>query len=155
MKLLELKNLSNILRWCLEFTFVIGLLIIIFLNLILKNIFGYNFSGEWGERYYYTSLTVLTLSGLSALIIIRQVIEIFKSVQKDTPFIYKNVRCFYISSVCCFIIALLFGVQMFLYPTVLTFAVGYIFLVLCLACLVFGKLFHKAVNYKEENDLTI
>ncbi len=160
MEKFKLESLSKVLTFFIGFTLILGVLVTLSLPYMLKMYFTtYDFVTYLPEitdwNHYYAVLFTLGPSGVCACVLLWQLLKILKSASKQNPFVAQNVTCFLVMSVCCLLIAILFTILSVLYPTAFTFALAYTFYVLWLACLVFGKLFHKAVEYKSENDLTV
>ncbi len=153
MKLLELEGLSKALRICLQITFVIGLFVTVFLSFILKRYFGWYFYHN--SIYYWACVVLITPCGICTLCIIWQLISMLKTIHNKNPFVQKNVTGLRRIAISSFIISLMFFVLMYFNPTMLTFAIGYIFLIAGFLFIVMAGLFKKAVEYKDENDLTI
>ncbi len=153
MNLLKLESLSKALRLCLQLTFVIGLLVTIFLGFILKQYFGWYF---WNNtRYYWACVVLLTPCGLCSLSILWQLIGLLETIHNKNPFVLKNVMGLKRIAVSSFIISFMFFTLLVFQATMLTFAIGYIFLIAGFLFVVVAGIFKKAVEYKDENDLTI
>ncbi len=153
MNLAGLENLSKVLKVCLQVTFIIGLLVTAFLSIILKRYFGWYFVEN--SQYYWACVVLLTPSGLSSLNILWQLIVLLETICNKNPFLQKNVTAFKRVAVSSFIISAMFFALLFFQATMLTFVVGYIFLIAGFSFTILAKLFQKAVDYKDENDLTI
>jgi len=145
--------LSSILRWTLEGIFIVGVVLMLFLRQFLLRYYLWLFGGE--TEYFNLILGVLYFSGVPALVIIRQLIGIFKTVSLKDPFVLKNVRCLKAIAICCFIITTAFIVKVTFYLTLVSTAAIIVFLIAGLAAYVVSLLFQEAVRYKVENDLTI
>lgn len=153
MNLLGLENLSKVVKVCLRITFVLGLFVTIFLSVILKKYFNWYFGNN--TTYYWAYIAILTPCGVCSLNILWQLSCIMDTIHNKNPFIIKNVICLKRIALSSFGIAILFFILLFFQATVLTFVIAYIFLIAGISSLVFGGLFQKAVDYKNENDLTI
>jgi len=71
------------------------------------------------------------------------------------PFVKRNVRSLNIIGITAFLTSALFFVKCFLAVTIMTFLCGVFLVILGLFAFTLASLFSKAVDYKEENDLTI
>jgi hypothetical protein len=153
MRFLNLEALSKALRVCLQVTFAAGAVITALLWLILRSWFGWYF---WNDQpYYIASVALLTPCGLCALYILWQLIALLKTIDRKNPFVRGNVRGLKRIAGSSFCISVLFVVLGVFRATVLTFGIAYIFLIAGLCCVLFAGLFQKAVEYKDENDLTV
>jgi hypothetical protein len=160
MKKAPYKVMSLFLRVTLEFVFYAGLtatiaipFVLHYSRRVLERYFWF-FRSRWFGDELFASLFIVTF-GAAALVIVRQLILIFKSVNEDKPFIRENASRLNRIAVCCFT---LFGIFLFksIYAfTLLSVLMTAALLVASFAALVFGGLFFMAVEYKSENDLTI
>lgn len=153
MRYLQVEGLSRILRWSMEIIFCLGVFATVTLPYTLKAFFHWYFGGN--TRFLNFVLVMLMICGACALTVVRQLIIMFRSIHDKNPFVQKNVYCLRNISVCCFVIAACFTIKCFLYLTFLTFVVAFMFIIAGFSALVFCGLFHQAVEYKSENDLTI
>ncbi len=98
---------------------------------------------------------IFILSGVFAVLIIRQLRKLFKSVLRDDCFIKENVKSLDQMGTYSFFIAVITSLRLFLYLTPAILIVILVFLIAGLFSKVLSKVFDKAVTYKLENDLTI
>lgn len=153
MNWLGLEKLSKMLKVCLQVTFVIGLFITLFLGIILKQYFDWYII--YNSQYYWACVILVTPCGLSSLNILWQLIRLLETIHHKNPFVNKNVIGLKRIAVSSFVISIMFFILMFAQATVLTFAISYIFLIAGFCFIVLAGLFQKAVEYKDENDMTI
>ncbi len=150
---MRLESLSKILKVCLQITFIAGLLITVFLSFILKKYLSWHF---WNNsRYYWACIVLLTPCGICSLNILWQLIGLLKTIHNKNPFICKNVTALKRIAISSFIISFMFFALLFFQVTTFTFTLGYVFLIAGFSFTVLTELFQKAVQYKDENDLTI
>lgn len=113
-------------------------------------------------------LLLLTLGIICTFLIFIELKKITSTLVKDNPFTYKNVTSLKRISNSCFIISILFIINIILTLSFSEFniifidkkgihtdAEFFIFLLVGLFIKILSKVFEKAVKYKEENDLTI
>ena len=120
------------------------------------------FSVKWLGQYlpnvseHYTEVVIIYfVLGLLALAILGELRKIFRTVLADNCFVTENVVSLQRMGTYSFMIALVSLVRSILY---LTIAMGVVILVFVIAGLfskVLAFVFERAINYKEENDLTI
>ena len=151
MKITGKNSLSNFIEICLKIIFVLGILIYITLPILLNmyiNIFNPILN-------YVAALAILYTSGIPAIIIVYQFIKIFGTLKKDNPFIMENVKSLKIISICSLIISIIYIIGMFFIISVFEIIAIAIFIIAWLGAYVLAELLRKAIEYKEENDLTI
>ena len=151
MKVTGKKSLSNFIEICLKIVFVMGIIIYLTLPLLLNQYIEY-----FNPVLNYTAaLVMLYTSGIPALIIVWKFIQIFATLKKDNPFIIENVKSLKIVSLCSLIISIIYTVGMFFIVSVFEIIAIAIFIIAWLGTYVLAELLEKAIEYKEENDLTI
>ena len=151
MKITGKNSLSNFIEICLKIIFVLGILIYIALPILLNmyiNIFNPILN-------YVSALAILYTSGIPAIIILYQFIKIFGTLKKDNPFIMENVKSLKIISICSLIISIIYIIGIFFIISVFEIIAIAIFIIAWLGAYVLAELLRKAIEYKEENDLTI
>jgi len=151
MKIVGKMSLSSVIKICLQLVFVLGILIILFLPFLLK----------WYILYinphlsYYPALILLYISGVPALVIVREFIEMFKTLKEENPFIMSNVKHLKIVSICSLIIAIEYLGGLFIITSVFAIIMVGVFIIAWLGLYILSELLKQAVKYKEENELTI
>ena len=111
------------------------------------------------------SMIIIYPNGLLMLAIIYQFIKLFKSLEKNEPFTYKNVDILKRTSIISLIMSILWLLDLlFMIIIMKNTYVNYILVMSFLTLLFFGvavalyilkELLHQATKYKEENDLTV
>lgn len=151
MKITGKNSLSNFIEIFSKIIFILGIIITITLPFLLQKYI------EWFNPHlnYTFSLIILYVSSVPALIIIYSFIKIFKNLKKDNPFIMDNVKRLKIISVCSLIIAIEYIVGMFFIMSVFEIILIAVFLIAWVGGYILSELLKKAIEYKEENDLTI
>lgn len=107
------------------------------------------------RRYYLPLLVFLFLSGIFAVLIIRELRSMFRTVLASDCFVEKNVTSLKRMSVYSFCIAGLTVIRLFLATTPAAMVEVLVFLIAGLFSRVLADVFDQAVTYKLENDLTI
>lgn len=114
--------------------------------------------GKYLEKFqvHYAELVVIYfILGILALFIIRELRKMFRTVLRDDCFVKENVISLQKMSVYSFLIVMVSIIRTFVY---LTPAMLVVILVFCIAGLfsrVLSMVFDKAIEYKQETDLTI
>ncbi len=151
MKIIGKNSLSNIIKICLQIVFAIGIIIMIFLPFLFK---WYTLNIN-GTLPYIPSLILLYISGVPALIIVWKFIEMFKSLKEENPFIMSNVKNLKIVSICSLIIAIEYLIGLFFVKSIFSIVVIGVFTIAWLGLYILSELLKQAIQYKEENELTI
>ena len=139
-------------KYLLDFMFYMGIVVIITLPLIIKLYGHYN---TYFAENYYSLCVIFFLSGIFAVLILRELRKMFRSVLNDDCFIRENVMSLDHMSIYSFFIAVITACRLFLYPTPAVLVVILVFVIAGLFSKVLARVFDKAVTYKLENDLTI
>ena len=145
------KSLSNFIEIGLKIIFVVGIIIYLTLPILLN---------KYVEIFnpilnYTAALVILYISGIPALIIIYAFIKMFETLKNDNPFVRENVTYLKIVSVCSLLISIIYIVGMFFIVSIFEIVAIAIFIIAFLGTYVLAELLRRAIEYKEENDLTI
>ena len=149
------KGLGNYLKVFLQICFYFGIVFLISLPFILS-IFGFHINA---------SAIVIYPNGIVLLIIMYKFIKLFDSLKNNNPFSEGNVKILKSASIFAIIEAILWIMDL-MYEVILAQEIDVMFIsiLMFLAILFFGvsialyilsELFKEAVNYKNENELTI
>lgn len=136
----------------LDFMFYSGAVIVIGFPWLFK-LAGRYFSIF--DRYYLPFCIIFMVSGIFALLIIRDLRRMLYTVVKADPFVRENVRSLKRMGNCAFIIAILMSLKLICVITPATLVLIIVFSVAGIFSLVLSQVFDQAVTYKQENDLTI
>ena len=139
-------------KYLLDFMFYMGFVVIITLPLSIKLYGHYN---TYFAENYYSLCVIFFLSGIFAVLILRELRKMFRSVLNDDCFIRENVISLDHMSIYSFFIAVITACRLFLYLTPAVLVVILVFVIAGLFSKVLARVFDKAVTYKLENDLTI
>ncbi len=171
MKILGEKSLSSKVIVGLNILFtIISLIDIVVLSIIIK-IVGHIVMKEniLNNVFDFTLWTMIIMTGLIALFIIYQFIQIFKNIRSNVVFCEDNAKrlnkvssSFFTISAIYLIISIFIFIIMsdlmgeFIYY-IFTFSMilMVIFVVSGIGIKVLNEIYKKAIEYKEENDLTI
>lgn len=136
----------------LDFLFYTGIIVTIFVPFIIIKYGDYN--SYFAQNVPQLSV-IFILSGIFAVLIIRELRRMFKSVLQDDCFIRENVKSLNRMGTYSFLIALITCCRLYLYITPAVIVVILVFVIAGLFSKVLSYVFDKAVTYKLENDLTI
>lgn len=120
------------------------------------------FSIKWIGKYYepvvenyQETVIIYFVLGVSALVLIRELRRIFRTVLDEDCFVMENVVSLRKMSNWSLFIAGMSVVRSIVYLTVAMLVVILVFIIAGLFSRVLAMVFEEAVRYKEENDLTI
>ena len=136
----------------LDFMYYAGMLITILVPVIL---YGYGKYDPYFRVHILSLSIIFMLSGILAVLIIRELRKMFRSVLNDNCFIRENVRSLNRMGTYSFFIALITCCRLFLYLTPAVLVIILTFMIAGLFSKVLSQVFDRAVTYKLENDLTI
>ena len=139
-------------KYLLDFMFYMGIIVIITLPLTIKLYGHYN---TYFAENYYSLCVIFFLSGIFAVLILRELRKMFRSVLNDDCLIRENIISLDHMSIYSFFIAVITACRLFLYLTPAVLVVILVFVIAGLFSKVLARVFDKAVTYKLENDLTI
>lgn len=139
-------------KYLLDFMFYSGILVILTLPLSIKFYGRYN---SYFRNNYYSLLVVFFLSGIFAVLIIRELRKMFRTVLNNDCFITENVKSLEKMSIYSFFIAVIMACRLFIYITPAVLIIILVFVIAGLFSKVLAQVFDKAIAYKLENDLTI
>jgi len=151
MKITGKNSLSDFIEIFSKIIFIIGILVIITLPYLLKlyvEIFN-------PVLDYTAALVILYVSGVPALIIVYEFIKIFDTLKQDNPFVMENVRYLKVISICSLIISIEYIIGLFFIVSVFEIILIGVFTIAWLGGYILSELLRKAIEYKEENELTI
>ena len=152
---MELSRMGRILLIALYGIFIAGIVGTVTLPLML-DVYTRLFRGVYSmEPGYRTFLMVFLFAvAVPGLWIIWEMIRMMRSIPLG-PFVMQNVKALRRCGLLLFVISAVFLVKCFTFFTFLTMACTFLFSVCGFFAFTLGDLFHRAVTYKEENDLTI
>lgn len=154
MEVLGKKGLGNFLKVMLQIVLVIGILILVLFPIILR----------YTNMNINPNIILFYPNAICLLLIIYQFIGLFDSLKNNNPFCENTVIRLKKSEKIC-AVASVFWILDFLYEAVLvrmyiSFSLVLAFMMILfigvtIALYILAELFNKALEYKNENDLTI
>lgn len=148
----EKKFLTMGTKYLLDFMFYGGILVTLSLP----------WSIRWVEKqlpymvgHYEETVIIYFVLGVSAVVLIRELRRIFRTVLAENCFVQENVVSLRKMGNWSFFIALMSVVRSVVYMTVAMGVVILVFVIAGLFSKVLACVFEEAVRYKEENDLTV
>ena len=146
------NKLTSFTKILLDFMYYAGIIITIFVPALIKLYGRYN--SYFANNSVYLSF-IFIFSGTFAVLIIRELRKMFKSVLAVDCFVPENVTSLNRMGTYSFCIAAITSCRLFLYLTPAVLIVILVFVIAGLFSKVLSGVFDKAVTYKLENDLTI
>lgn len=146
------RLLAKGVKYLLDAMFGIGILVTVSLPVTIKWI------GQYYEpviENYQESVIIYFVLGVAALVLIRELRRIFRTVLNEDCFVMENVVSLRKMGNWSFFIAGMSVVRSIVYLTVAMLVVILVFIIAGLFSKVLAMVFEEAVRYKEENDLTI
>lgn len=146
------KVLTVATKYLLDFMFYAGILVTVTLPVSVKLI------GQVIPRlieHYEETVIIYFVLGISACVLIRELRRIFRTVLEENCFVRENVVSLRKMGNWSFFIALMSVVRSIVYVTLAMAVVILVFIIAGLFSKVLSYVFQEAVQYKEENDLTV
>ncbi len=140
-------------KYLLDVMFYSGILVEASLPVTLK-MAGKYFSQDIASNYILM-LAVFLVSGVCGIMIVYQLRKMIRTVISQDCFVDGNTNSLRMMGKAAFVIAAAFIVKVFVLPTPATFVIILTFFIAGLFSHVLSLVFAEAVQYKEENDLTI
>ena len=146
------ETLIKLTKYLLDFMFFGGILVTATLPFTIKFLgkFVTNFQAHYGEL-----VIIYFVLGIAAVVILRELRKIFKTVVNKDCFVRENVVS--LDKMCkwSFFIVLMSIVRTIVFVTPAMLVVILVFTIAGLFSKVLSFVFEEAVGYKEENDFTI
>lgn len=146
------RLLTKGVKYLLDFMFYCGILVTATLPFSLRLIQKYY---EPLMENYEESVIIYFVLGVSALVLIRELRRIMRTVLNEDCFVMANVVSLRKMGDWSFFIAGMSVVRSIVYLSVAMLVVILVFVIAGLFSKVLAMVFEEAVQYKEENDLTI
>lgn len=147
------KGMVVFTKYLLDVMFYSGILVEASLPVTLK-MAGKYYSQDIASNYILM-LAVFLVSGVCGIMIVYQLRKMIRTVISQDCFVDGNTNSLRMMGKAAFVIAAAFIVKVFVLPTPATFVIILTFFIAGLFSHVLSLVFAEAVQYKEENDLTI
>ena len=150
MKYERIKKLTKLI---LDIMFFTGIIALLTLPIWLR-FAGTHYSKDI-EIHYLAMLIVFAVSGLNGILIVNELRKMMKTVLEVNCFVEDNVKSLRRMARYSLVISIFFFIKVLLVPTPATLIIILVFFIAALFSVVLSCVFQEAVNYKDENDLTI
>ena len=145
-------TIIKITKYLVDFMFGMGILVTLTLPWSIK------WAGKYLEQLtenYGEVVTIYFVLGILALAIIWELRKMFRTVLAKNCFVRENVASLKHMSYYSGLIVLMSIVRTIVYTTIAMLVIILVFVIAGLFCQVLAQIFDEAINYKEENDMTI
>lgn len=164
MKILGKKSLSSIVL-----VFLCVLLALCIIAIVAGGIFVLSNLPFFTKDLLSVTYILIYLSAIPALVMIIAFLQIFNTLKQENPFEKKNIKRLEISYIASIVIGAVYAINVLLiylgvgiiqegffiiYPLA-NVAISIIFLIFGIGIVVLKEIYRKAIEYKDENDLTI
>ena len=146
------ETLVKLTKYFLDFMFFGGIIVTATLPISIKMLGTFS---EAIHDHYGELVIIYFVLGIAAIVIIRELRKIFKTVVNKDCFVRDNVVSLDKMFKWSFFIVLMAIVRSFVYLTVAMFVVIFVFVIAGVFSKVLSYVFEEAISYKEENDFTI
>ena len=146
------KTIVKITKYLLDFMFFAGILVTVCLPAIVKLLAPYL---TVCRDYYTETVIIYFVLGVLAIAILGELRKMFRTVLADNCFVKDNVVSLQRMGTYSFMIALFSLIRTILHITDAMPIIVLVFVIAGLFSKTLAFVFDKAVQYKEENDLTI
>ena len=146
------ENLVKITKYLLDFMFYTGIIVTAIMPITVKMLSPFS---EKLQENYIAGVIIYFVLGIAAIVILRELRRIFKTVINKNCFVKENVVS--LDKMCkwSFFIVLMSIVRCIVYVTPAMLVIILVFVIAGLFSKVLSFVFEEAVGYKEENDFTI
>ena len=141
-------------KYLLDFMYFAGIVVTVTLPWSVKWIAGV-FQYEVFTEQYREVVVIYFVLGILAILIIGELRKMFRTVLTDDCFVRANVVSLQRMGTYSFIIAVICLLRTVLYLTAAVLTLVLVFVIAGLFSKVLAFVFDKAIDYKEENDLTV
>ena len=164
MKILGKKSLSSVVM-----LFICVLLILCIIAIVAGGIFVLSNASSLTKDLLSITYILVYLSAIPALVMIIAFLQIFNTLKQENPFEKKNIKRLGTSCIASIVIGVIYAINVLLiylgvgmvqerffiiYPLA-NVAISIIFLIFGIGIVVLKEIYRKAIEYKDENDLTI
>ncbi len=106
-------------------------------------------------RTYIAIMVLMYAAGIPAITLLVLALKLMVNITRGESFVRKNAHLLGQMGICALVISILFFIGTFFIQSIFVMVVGVVFLLLAVLAKVFRELFSTAIDYKEENELTI
>lgn len=153
-QILGFKGLSRVMEVSCTIFQVLGTIFVLSLPWTLNYYLLYKHSLV-EENIYYSMIILLFISGVCGFSILHHAKKVLHNINVKNPFSLDTANRIKCISYWCLPVAFIYLLAIVFIPSAFVLLVGLTFLFLAACIFIIAELFYQAVNYKQENDLTI
>lgn len=153
-QILGFKGLSRVMEISCTIFQIIGTIFVLSLPWTLNYYLLYKQSLV-EDNIYYSMIILLFISGVCGFSILHHAKKVLHNINVKNPFTLDTANRIKYISYWCLPVAFIYLLAIVSIPSAFVLLVGLTFLFLAACIFIIAKLFYQAVNYKQENDLTI
>ncbi len=153
-QILGFKGLSRVMEISCTIFQIIGTIFVLSLPWTLNYYLLYKQSLV-EDNIYYSMIILLFISGVCGFSILHHAKKVLHNINVKNPFTLDTANRIKYISYWCLPVAFIYLLAIVFIPSAFVLLVGLTFLFLAACIFIIAKLFYQAVNYKQENDLTI
>ena len=153
-QILGFKGLSRVMEISCTIFQIIGTIFVLSLPWTLNYYLLYKQSLV-EDNIYYSMIILLFISGVCGFSILHHAKKVLHNINVKNPFTLDTANRIKYISYWCLPLAFIYLLAIVFIPSAFVLLVGLTFLFLAACIFIIAKLFYQAVNYKQENDLTI
>ncbi|QNU66831.1 DUF2975 domain-containing protein [Ruminiclostridium herbifermentans] len=153
-QILGIKGLSRVMEVSCTIFQILGTILVLSLPWTLNYYLLYKQSLV-EDTIYYSMIILLFISGVCGFSILHHAKKALHNINVKNPFTLDTANRIKYISYWCLPVAFIYLLAIFFIPSAFVLLVGLTFLFLAACIFIIAKLFYQAVNYKQENDLTI
>ena len=153
-QILGYKGLSRVMEVSCTIFQVLGTIFVLSLPWTLNYYLLYKHSLV-EENIYYSMNILLFISGVCGFSILHHAKKVLHNINIKNPFSLDTANRIKYISYWCLPVAFIYLLAIVFIPSAFVLLVGLTFLFLAACIFIIAELFYQAVNYKQENDLTI
>lgn len=151
--IMQYEKIKKFTKLFLDMMFYAGILVLITVPIWLKYA-GKMYSSVFAE-HYIAMVLIFGISGICGLIIVGELRKMMRTVLCENCFVQENVTSLRKMGKISIVISISYAAKILFIPTPATFVIVLVFFIAALFSIVLSCVFQEAINYKEENDLTI
>ena len=153
------KSLHNFIlfftKYLMIFLMIANVAVMASLPFILETWMGWFYEPAIAQNFLTFYYALLYTCGILTLLILNNLHRLLDMTIRAQPFVRETEKRLYRMGIEGFLIGIFLTVKIFVQNSFMTMTSAVVFIIAGLFCFVLSDLFKRAVDYKEENDLTI
>lgn len=150
---MQYEKIKKFTKIFLDIMFYSGIIVLVTVPVWLK--WAGNHYSEAIGKHYISMLLIFAASGICGILIINELRRMMHTVVEQDCFVRENIRSLRKMGKLSLCISAFFLIKLFFVATPATMIIALVFFIAALFSVVLSCVFQEAVDYKEENELTI